>query len=503
MSSHGYHVLILGGGVAGLTTAMALIKCAPPHLLPKVDIFEIRDEPGTVGGAINLTPNALRLLDYLGVYQIIKDRQYGITVDAVEVFSVYSHQKLAESSFRGPNNQGIGSPPYKAIRITRASLMHALIAALSDHPNITLHLGHRAASITETSTSVTVSFNAHPPHTGDILLGCDGVHSFTRNHHVDPTRRQLYTGVANAFGFAPLSASDRAAAHFETSALNFSRHGLLLTSYHEPTRTSGYVGAILATPDVGSREGWRARSIDRDAVRRDVMGRFGSEAGCVLPSVRTFIEKAADWFLWPVYMVPEGGTGKWATGRTMLLGDAAHAMPPQGESTGIVLEDTVLLARCLLANQLLHDSGSSDSGSSDSGGSTGKDDSVTVIKEAFDAYENLRRGRITAACKESMAVVHSVAATGKWGFWLKTSIAIPIFLRLGQAKRIRHFEEDVTTCALGFGEQMEQNRLVVVPTAGVKGVVSSVLARMGDAWRRGGLWRLLWMLVSGRHHWLR
>ena len=113
MSSQGYHILILGGGVAGLTTAMALSKCAPAHVRPKIDVFEVRPEPGTVGGAINLTPNALRLLDFLGVWKIIQEKQFGITVNAVEVFSLYHPRKLAESSFRGPHGQGVGKPPFK------------------------------------------------------------------------------------------------------------------------------------------------------------------------------------------------------------------------------------------------------------------------------------------------------------------------------------------------------------------------------------------------------
>ena len=116
MSSQGYHLLIVGGGVAGLTTAMALAKFAPTSLQPSIEIFEIRPQPGVIGGAINLTPNALRLLDHLGVLPIIKRRRFGINVNAVEIFSIYKPYKLAESSFRGPNDEGIGDPPYKVSR---------------------------------------------------------------------------------------------------------------------------------------------------------------------------------------------------------------------------------------------------------------------------------------------------------------------------------------------------------------------------------------------------
>lgn len=114
----GLNVLILGGGVAGLTSALALTKFAPAGQTPNIKIFEIRPVPATIGGAVNLTPNALRLLDHLGALPIIRENDYGMTINAVEIFDLYSG-KLAESSFRGPNNEGVGNPPYK-VRITRA-----------------------------------------------------------------------------------------------------------------------------------------------------------------------------------------------------------------------------------------------------------------------------------------------------------------------------------------------------------------------------------------------
>ena len=159
-------------------------------------------------------------------------------------------------------------------------------------------------------------------------------------------------------------------------------------------------------PDVGSRDGWKAKGGDEEEVRADMRARFGDS---VLPAVNKFIEEAQYWYMWPVYTLPP--FGRWATERVMLLGDAAHGMPPQGESTGIVLEDGVLLARCILRKQEM-------------GG---------IIKEAFNAYEALRRERINAAYRESQAVVSSVQDVGWVGHTIKMLI-IPIYLCWSWAK---------------------------------------------------------------------
>jgi salicylate hydroxylase len=300
--------------------------------------------------------------------------------------------------------------------------MEALVEAINKTPNISMKCGMRAKGIEEDDSGVTMFFADGTSSCGDLLIGCDGVHSFTRNYHVDPERNQVYTGLANAFGFVPL-AEDQPV-HFEVSALNFARRGMLLTSYYEHTKRSGYVGAIIEVPDVGSIDGWKARGGAQESVRNNITERFRE---AVLPAVHTFVRDAKDWFIWPIYSLPP--LGKWATGRTILLGDAAHAMPPQGESTGIVLEDGILLARCLLRKQAMQGS----------------------IKEAFDAYEKLRRARINSAYRESQEVVNSVKDTGAFGHALKTFI-IPIYLRYSRAEREKHFTEDVTTAPLGFGD---------------------------------------------------
>ncbi|KAF2262550.1 FAD/NAD(P)-binding domain-containing protein [Lojkania enalia] len=422
------NIIILGGGIAGLTTALSLTKYTPANTPPpNITIYEIRPLPATIGGAVNLTPNALRLLNHLGALQEIRANHYGKECLAVEVFDLYSGSKLAESSFRGDEGKGLGDPPFTALRITRGEALKGVLAVIEKQPNINLVFGKRTVDIKEFSKGVEISFEDGDIAKGDILIGCDGIHSVTRLKHVEPDRKAVYSGICNAFGFAPRRKCDDGRyedVHFETTAMNFGRRGILLTSFHNEDKDFVYVGALMQIPEIVSRDGWKAAGADAENVRKDMLERY---AGAKLDLIPHLIQDAQDLFLWPVFTLSK--YGKWCTDRVMLIGDSAHAMPPQGESTGMVFEDAVLFSRCL-ARWLEKGNG-------------------TPVREAFNAYENLRRERIETAWDESQSVVKTVQETGWFGHKIKMNI-IPWYLWWTRAYREKHFIDDVTACGLGY-----------------------------------------------------
>jgi len=117
------------------------------------------------------------------------------------------------------------------------------------------------------------------------------------------------------------------------------------------------------------REGWKVKGSDQESVRREILSRFGDSK---MTCLREMIENMED----PVYTLPPGG--KWSSKRVMmLLGDAAHAMPPLGENMGFALEDAILLARIIECNP------------------------SETISDIFKTYESLRRSTIDAVYKEA------------------------------------------------------------------------------------------------------
>jgi salicylate hydroxylase len=208
--------------------------------------------------------------------------------------------------------------------------------------------------------------------------------------------------------------------------MNFGRRGILLTSFHNAAQDSIYVGALMQVPEIESRDGWKAAGEDAERIRQDMLERYREAAN---PLIEQVIRDVENLYLWPVFTLSKGGT--WSTERTILIGDSAHAMPPQGESTGIVFEDGVLFARCLAKWM-----------------GAGRAQGLPV-KEAFEAYERLRRARINTAFDESQSVVKSVQDTSWWGHRIKMNI-VPWYLWWTRSYREKHFVEDVTTCALGY-----------------------------------------------------
>ena len=311
---------IVGGGIAGLAAALALARALPSA--PRITVFELRQTPSTIGGTVNLTPNALRYLDQLGVLRTIKDKDYGADLDNIEIFSHASGAKLATLDFANAvsgNGIGFGNPPYKALRIRRADLLDALIVTVAEKENIEILYGKRAVDVDEDPEAVTVRFEDGTSSSADCLLGCDGIHSAIRAF-IEPARKPVYSGIAVVNGFTALE--DESSLPWKSTAMMSSRLGNFVASYYEASRKEQFVAAVMETPEVKSKEGWRAKGSDQDTVKADIKRRFGGAPE--LLGINALIGSTQDWILYPVYKLPPGG--QWATSRVLLLGDAAHAV---------------------------------------------------------------------------------------------------------------------------------------------------------------------------------
>lgn len=322
------NIVIVGGGIAGIACALALSRELTPFVPDlKITIFERHGILSTSGGAINLTPVAQRHLAQLGILDKL-DRMGpdgGAEVDAIELYSMRSGRSIGSIDFVDHRGNGFGG--YKGRRVMRIMLSMAMMTVLDRTPNVDLVFGKKVTGGQEKDDQAVLYFEDGSQATGDLVIGCDGVHSAVRTRWIDPDSPSQYTGMSFLQATIP-SDSLSSPVHFRSSALNLSRHGSLLTSFCDRDHEQIFAAAIVEFDQEDLRhyrlepgQDWATQNRIQCALRRAMRDRFSDSA---MPCLREMVDSKTDWILYPVYQVPPGG--RWSTNRAILLGDAAHAV---------------------------------------------------------------------------------------------------------------------------------------------------------------------------------
>lgn len=318
------HVLILGAGPAGLSAALAIpqLPSSPPIRVTVLEVRPATGSAGALGGAVNMTPLGLRYLDRLGVGRRV--RSMGIPVGGVDSVA------LRTGRFLGSMWKGVDG-----LRVMRSWVVGCMREAVREK-GVEIRYGIRVVGVREEATgdegSVVVELEGGDEVRGDVLLGCDGLHSAARRLYVEPERKEVYSGRVVAYGFAKIEEpgktgvlrSDGKPAVTDT-AMFVGRYGALVATFFEPKREKVFFAGVMNMEDQSGGEegsdGWKTKGSDKAYVEAEVRRRFGNSQ---LGGVAELLERVDDWTLYPVYMLPP--QGRWARGRVLLLGDAAHTV---------------------------------------------------------------------------------------------------------------------------------------------------------------------------------
>ena len=294
--------IIIGGGIAGPTLALALTRAGISCTL-----YELRDSPSTIGGAINLTPIGIRLIKDLGVD--VK----GPDVDSLEIFSLHSRRKVGDLPFSQKHDT--------SLRVIRNDLQKALLDACRD-AKIPVFYSSKLASIEEDEGTglVTATFANGKTAKAYMLIGADGVHSAVRTQYVEPERQATYAGASTAYSFIK-TANIKNPIHFESAAMNLGMHGSIMAAYIHEDKSEVYLGTIMPTPEQNGKDGWRTRGQDNEATAKEIERRFGDSVHACIPEM---MRKMEETYFHPVHVVGTGG--KWNRGNVAIIGDAAHAV---------------------------------------------------------------------------------------------------------------------------------------------------------------------------------
>jgi len=318
-------VLIIGGGIGGLTAAVALRQAGfDAHVYEQASVLR------EVGAGVAISPNAVKVLHWLGLAEAL--RAVGVVSLSMDTRDWQSGALLGRVPLAAAAVTRWGAPFY---HLHRADLHGALRAALGDQ-HITL--AARCVAVDQYNTAVGIRFADGRDVTGDLLIGADGIHSIVRDH-VAGADRAIWSRQISWRGLAPAAVGHEIGLEVRHHSF-WGPRKQFVAFYVAAGRLVNWVGNTQSDDD-WQEESWSARG-DRDETLALYAGWH--------PQVRGLIAGTEQVFKWALFDRPPLET--WTRGHVTLLGDAAHPMLPymaQGASQSI--EDAFVLARCLAANR--------------------------------------------------------------------------------------------------------------------------------------------------------
>jgi 5-methylphenazine-1-carboxylate 1-monooxygenase len=330
-------VIIVGGGIGGLTLALTLHRAGIP-----CRVYEAAPEIKAVGVGVNILPHATRELAELGLEAALA--QVAVTTAEACFFN-----RFGQLIYREPlgRNAGYEWPQFS---IHRGDLQIALFEAVKQRLGADrVHLGWQCTGVEQEAGSATAHFrrtgteDTLPSQRGKAVVSCEGIHSVIRKQFYPAEGEPRYSGVNMWRGvtrWKPIlsGASMTRAGWLSHGKMviypirnNIDADGNQLVNWVAEIETSKY-----------KRRDW-----NRPGRLEDFIGAFADWHFDWL-DVPELMRKAE--FILEFPMVDQDPLPRWSFDRVTLLGDAAHPMVPRGSNgAGQAILDARALADALAA----------------------------------------------------------------------------------------------------------------------------------------------------------
>lgn len=314
-------VIIAGGGIGGLATALTLHQIGVPCI-----VFEAVREMRPLGVGINLQPNAVRELYDLGITEADLD-QVGLPAREWALVGLNGNDIYSEP--RGIR-AGYNWPQYAVHRGRFHMLLHDKVVerigadAMRLGSRVTGYIKHADGSV---SARIENADGATTETNGALLIGADGIHSAIRAQ-MHPAQPPIHWGGAIMWRGTTWAKPIRTGASFV--GLGTHRHRMVFYPISHPDPQTG-LSMInwIAEVTMDNSEGWKQRGWFRQVSIDDFAHHFDTWIWDWL-DVPALIRQADTAFENP--MIDRDPVPTWRDGPVALLGDAAHAMYPTGSN---------------------------------------------------------------------------------------------------------------------------------------------------------------------------
>jgi 2-polyprenyl-6-methoxyphenol hydroxylase-like FAD-dependent oxidoreductase len=314
MSAAVKKVLIVGGGIAGMSAALAFRKRGV-----QVTLVDADPHWRVYGAGISITGMSLRAFDDLGVLPAIRERGY--------VHDGMRPRQLDGSNLGPPRLPlPLDSPPVLFGGGILRPALHDILSARVRGAGVTVRLGQSLASFTQDESGVEVIMTDGSSARYDLVVGADGIFSKMRPMLFPDAPRPRFTGQGCWRFVAERPAEvDRAEIYFG---------GPVKLGLAPISQTQIYVYILEHVPG----NPWFAPEV-HVAHLDALMVPFGGN----VPALRAGLSADSQIVYRPLecLLLP----GPWFKGRVVLIGDAAHATTPHlASGAGLAAEDGLVLA---------------------------------------------------------------------------------------------------------------------------------------------------------------
>lgn len=313
-------VLIVGGGIGGLTLALALSKRSIPSL-----VLEQANQFREAGYGILLSPNVYKVFDALGLYSQMKAiSSFPDQLVWIDEPNNFEYMKVP----MGKEILNRFNYPYGSFH--REDLLRVLLNECEKNPYITLVKSARIIQVKQTSNGVTVFAEDGKSFEGPSLIGCDGLWSIVRKSVIDEEKPRQ-SGHVTHRGF--IKGDQLSNDVNKNSVIHWDRPNAHLVQY--PVGNRGYFN-IVAVYKSSKVHQFEDPTGDPNELEEKFQG-----ARREIKELLDHVDTSRKWLL-----CDREPIARWSKGRITLLGDAAHpTLPHLAQGAGMAIEDAFVLAQ--------------------------------------------------------------------------------------------------------------------------------------------------------------